>query len=137
MKRFLGGREPISVTLRNENQAFERAYRMGVKVAFGTDAGIYPHGRNADEFVRMVELGMTPGDAIRSATVVAAELFALDGQSGTIEPGVKADVIAVKGDPLADISVLQEVPWVIKSGQVAKRDSVMTLPVDYSLPQRY
>ncbi|MBT8421592.1 MAG: amidohydrolase family protein, partial [Gammaproteobacteria bacterium] len=103
-KRFLGKREPKSVTLRNESRAFERAYEKGVKIAFGTDCGIYPHGRNADELLRMVELGMTPEDALRSATVVAAELFGVDGLTGTVTPGSRADIIAVTGSPLDDIS---------------------------------
>ena len=137
VKRFLRGREPISVTMRNEHRAFERAYAKGVKIAFGTDAGIYPHGRNADEFVRMVELGMTPADAIRSATVVAAELFGLENHSGTIEKGKAADIIAVGGSPLTDINALLNVSWVIKAGQIAKRDGVMTLPINYSLSQKY
>jgi len=136
-KRFMGGREPVSVTMRNEARAFERAYEQGVKIAFGTDAGIYPHGRNADELVRMVELGMAPADALRAATVVAAELFAIDGLTGTVMPDSRADIIAVAGNPLNDISVMLDVAWVIKSGQVAKRNGAMTLPLDYSLPQEY
>ncbi len=137
VRRFLRGREPVSVTLRNENQAFENAYRMGVKIAFGTDCGIYPHGQNADELAEMVRLGMTPQDALHSATVVAAELFEIEGVTGRLEPGVTADVIAVAGNPLEDISLMKDVSWVIKSGQVVKRDGVMQLPLDYSLPQKY
>ncbi|MGI9308359.1 MAG: amidohydrolase family protein, partial [Gammaproteobacteria bacterium] len=68
IKQFLGGRKPISVTLRDEYQSFEKAYKAGVKVAFGTDCGVYPHGENVDELVEMVRLGMTPADAVRSAT---------------------------------------------------------------------
>lgn len=136
-KRFLGKREPRSVTMRNENRAFERAYERGVKIAFGTDCGIYPHGRNADELVRMVELGMSPADALRSATVIAAELFAVEGLTGTVTPDSKADIIAVHGNPLEDIGVMRDVPWVIKSGRVAKRNGAMEAPLDYSLPQEY
>ena len=136
-KRFLGSRESKSVTMRNDARGFERAYERGVKIAFGTDCGIYPHGRNADELVRMVELGMTPGDALRSATVVAAELFAVDGLTGTITRESKADIIAVDGNPLDDITVMRAVPWVIKNGRVAKRNGAMQAPLDYSLPQEY
>jgi len=136
-KRFLRGKQPSSVTLRNSARAFERAYAQGVKIAFGTDAGIYPHGRNADELLRMVELGMSETDAIRAATVAAAELFALPGLSGTIEAGSQADIIAVAANPLEDIAALQDVPWVIKSGRVVKDDGTMSPMLDYSLPQRY
>lgn len=137
VKRFLGDREPASVTLRNENQAFEKAYARGVKIAFGTDVGIYPHGENAAELQEMVRLGMSPTDALRAATVVAAELFAVEGLTGTIEPGSRADLIATANDPLRDIGALSNVEFVMKSGQIIKRDGRMQLPLDYSLPQNY
>ena len=137
VKRFLRGSEPISVTLRNEQQAFERAYKLGVKIAFGTDAGIYAHGRNADELLTMVGLGMDEADAIRSATVVAAELFAVAGITGTVAAGSYADIIAVQTNPLEDISALQTVDWVIKFGQVVKRAGAMQPAMNFSLPQRY
>ncbi len=136
-RRFIGNREPASVTMRNEQRAFERAYAMGVKIAFGTDAGIYPHGRNAGELVKMVELGMSPADALRAATVTTAELFGVEGLTGTVMPDSEADIIAVQGNPLVDISTLRDVAWVIKSGRVAKRNGVMEPPLDYSLPQNY
>jgi imidazolonepropionase-like amidohydrolase len=136
-RRFMGGREAASVTMRNEFRAMERAFEMGVKVAFGTDTGIYPHGENADELITMVGLGISPSDALRSATVVAAELFNVDGLNGIIGIGDKADIIAVSGNPLSDIAVMKSIDWVIKGGLVAKRDGVMTLPIDYSLPQKY
>ena len=125
------------MTVRDEYQSFENAYRLGVKVAFGTDAGVYPHGENADEFITMVKLGMTPADAIRAATVVAAELFALEGLTGTIEAGSKADIIAVTDNPLNDIGALKDVDFVLKSGQIAKRNGVMQVPLDYGLEHRY
>jgi imidazolonepropionase-like amidohydrolase len=131
------GEEPISITLRNQARSFEQAYALGVKIAFGTDAGVYPHGRNADEFVTMVDLGMTPADAIRSATVVAAELFSVEGITGTIEPGSRADIIAVVGDPLSNIGVLGDVAYVIKSGRLAKQNGQMLVPLDYSLMHKY
>ncbi|HJP05027.1 MAG: hypothetical protein CL799_06650 [Chromatiales bacterium] len=137
VQRFLGDRDPVSVTVRDEYQSFENAYRLGVKVAFGTDAGVYPHGENADEFITMVKLGMTPADAIRAATVVAAELFALEGLTGTIEAGSKADIIAVTDNPLNDIGALKDVDFVLKSGQIAKRNGVMQVPLDYGLEHRY
>jgi imidazolonepropionase-like amidohydrolase len=85
----------------------------------------------------MVKLGMTPADAIRAATVVAAELFALEGLTGTIEAGSKADIIAVTDNPLNDIGALKDVDFVLKSGQIAKRNGVMQVPLDYGLEHRY
>ena len=108
--------------LRDEARAFEKAYAAGVNIAFGTDVGIFDHGQNALEFDVMVELGMTPADAIRSATIMTAKLFGLDAEVGTLEQGKLADVIAVRGDPLDDITALQDVDFVMKAGQVVKRD---------------
>lgn len=90
---------------------------MGLKIAFGTDAGVYPHGNNAKEFGDQVELGQTPIAAIRSASVVAAELLGVDDR-GRLEPGLLADVTAVRGNPLEDIRELERVTFVIKGGQV-------------------
>jgi imidazolonepropionase-like amidohydrolase len=123
--------------MRKNAAAFETAYAMGVKIAFGTDCGIYPHGENADELIEMVRLGMTPADALRSATVVAAELFGIDGITGRIEPEAIADLIAVAGDPTRDIQVVKDVPYVIKSGRIVKRDGVPELALDYSLEHNY
>lgn len=100
---------------------FARAYKAGVKIAFGTDAGVFPHGENAKEFAYMVEAGMTPVDAIRSATVAAAELLNQPKRLGSVEPGYAADIVAVKGDPLRDISLLQNVNFVMKEGVVYKK----------------
>ena len=93
---------------------------MGVKIAFGTDVGAYEHGTSAREFVRMVEYGMQPIEAIRSATVRASELLRMERDIGTIEPGKFADVIAVEGNPLDDIAALTQVAFVMKAGQVYK-----------------
>jgi imidazolonepropionase-like amidohydrolase len=79
----------------------------------------------------MVEFGMSPMDAIRSATVVTAELFGIADEAGTLEPGKLADLIAVAGDPLTDISALRDIDFVMKSGVVAKRDGAMTEPFTY------
>jgi imidazolonepropionase-like amidohydrolase len=100
--------------------AFQKAMQMGVKIAFGTDVGAYEHGTSAREFVRMVEYGMKPVDAIRSATVRASELLRMENQIGTIAPGKFADVIAVEGNPMDDIKALQKVTFVMKAGQVYK-----------------
>ncbi|HET9300776.1 MAG TPA: amidohydrolase family protein, partial [Candidatus Polarisedimenticolaceae bacterium] len=106
----------ISVT----GQALRKAFPRGVKIAFGTDAGVSRHGRNADELLLMVEHGMPPREAIKAATVNAADLLGLGAEVGTLEPGKRADLIAVEGDPLADVSVLQRVRFVMKDGVVHK-----------------
>jgi imidazolonepropionase-like amidohydrolase len=100
---------------------FGRAYRAGVKIAFGTDAAVYPHGDNAKEFAYMVEAGMPPLEAIRSATLSAASLLDQSDKLGSVEPGFAADIVAVSGDPLRDISVLQQVKFVMKAGVVYKQ----------------
>jgi imidazolonepropionase-like amidohydrolase len=100
---------------------FARAYRGGVKIAFGTDAGVFPHGDNAAEFVYMVEAGMPPLAAIRSATLAGAQLLGEQERLGRIAPGYAADLIAVAGDPLADIGVLRDVRFVMKDGAVFKQ----------------
>jgi imidazolonepropionase-like amidohydrolase len=100
---------------------FAKAYAAGVKIAFGTDTGVSPHGENAKEFVYMVEAGMPPLEAIRAATLHAAELIGRKEQLGSVEPGFRADLIAVEGDPLKDVSVLQRVRFVMKEGLVFRR----------------
>ena len=100
-------------------QSHKRAIEAGVKIAYGTDAGLYPHGQNADGFVDLVEYGMSPGQAIKTATVDAAELLGTDDR-GTIEPGKLADIIAVMGNPLEDVSLLQNVSFVMKNGRIYK-----------------
>jgi imidazolonepropionase-like amidohydrolase len=101
-------------------KALERAVPAGVKIAFGTDAGVSKHGRNADEFELMVKHGMTPMTAIQAATVNAADLLGLASEIGTLEPGKAADVIAVAGDPLSDVTTLKRVGFVMKGGRVYK-----------------
>jgi imidazolonepropionase-like amidohydrolase len=96
-----------------------RAIRAGVKIAFGTDAAVYPHGDNAREFAVYVGYGMRPADAIRTATVNAADLLGVSDR-GVIAPGKLADLIAVRGNPLEDVRVLEQVPWVMKGGVVVK-----------------
>ena len=93
-----------------------------MKVAFGTDAGIYPHGDNAKQFVYMVKYGLTPARAIRSATSDAAELLGRANEVGRIAPGHYADIIAVAADPLQDVRALESVGFVMKGGQVVKDD---------------
>jgi len=96
------------------------AIHEGVKIAFGTDAAVYPHGLNAHEFPVMVKLGMTPLGAIQASTVNAADLIGWSDRVGAIEPGKFADLVAVEGDPLQDVSVLEHVDFVMKGGEVVK-----------------
>jgi len=98
------------------------AFASGVKVAFGTDAAVYPHGLNAREFAVMVKLGLTPLQAIQSATINAADLLGWADKEGAIEPGKWADIIAVDGDPLQDVTALEHVKFVMKGGAVVKND---------------
>jgi len=99
---------------------FARAVKAGVRVAFGTDAGVYPHGDNGKQFYYMVKYGLTPAHAIRSATSDAAELLGRADKVGRVAPGLYADLIAVKDDPLADIQALEKVGFVMKGGVVVK-----------------
>jgi imidazolonepropionase-like amidohydrolase len=100
---------------------FAKAVKAGVKIAFGTDAGVYPHGQNAKQFAWQVKYGQTPMEAIQSATVGAADLIGKKAELGSISPGKKADLIAVSGDPLADVSILEKVQFVMKDGKVIKQ----------------
>ncbi|MGI8705231.1 MAG: amidohydrolase family protein [Sphingomicrobium sp.] len=104
----------------NAERSFAEAVRRGVNIAFGTDSGVSRHGDNAQEFTLMVRNGMSPAAAVRSATVDAATLLGRAGQIGTIEAGKDADIIAVEGDPVADVRVLETVGFVMKHGQVHK-----------------
>src|SRR6266853_6525706 len=97
-----------------------RAFAGGVKVGFGTDAAVYPHGLNAHEFAVMVKLGLTPLQAIQSATINDADLLGWSDKVGTIEAGKWADIVAVDGDPLVDVTTLERVKFVMKGGEVVK-----------------
>jgi len=102
-----------------QRQTFQRAVRAGVKMIFGTDAGVYPHGDNARQFAKMVQWGMTPLQAVQAATIRASEALAR-GDVGAIEPGRYGDIIAVRGDPLSNVAVLEHVDAVIKGGKLVK-----------------
>jgi imidazolonepropionase-like amidohydrolase len=104
----------------HHKDVFQKAMKMGVKICFGTDVGAFEHGTSAREFVKMVEYGMKPIDAIRTATIRASELLRMEKQIGTIEPGKYADIIAVEGNPLDDIRALTRVTFVMKGGLVYK-----------------
>ncbi len=102
-------------------QTFAKAYKAGVKIAFGTDAGVYAHGKNALEFQYMVEAGMPPMAAIQSATANAAELLGVSAERGSVTTGKTADLIAVDGDPLQDIKLLANISFVMKEGKIYKQ----------------
>ncbi|WOK35247.1 amidohydrolase family protein [Sphingomonas sp. C3-2] len=108
----------VRETLSDVGKALKAAHQAGVTIAFGTDAGVFEHGRNAEEFGQMVALGgMTPTQALASATTTAAKLLDMDGEIGRISPGYSADIIAVDGDPLSDIRTLEKVQFVMVRGR--------------------
>jgi imidazolonepropionase-like amidohydrolase len=107
---------------RKQRESFARAFKAGVRMAFGTDAGVYPHGDNAKQFAYMVQWGMTPMQAIQAATQNGSEALGLEDRIGTLEPGKLADLIAVAKDPLADVRALEDVAFVMKGGEAAKDD---------------
>lgn len=113
--------EKAKAAFGNAEKSFARAVREGVKIAFGTDSAVSPHGQNAKEFALMVKNGMAPAEAIRTATVNAANLLGVSEVAGTIQPGKDADIIAVDGDPLTDVRLLENVGFVMKWGQVYKQ----------------
>ncbi|MFS0738397.1 amidohydrolase family protein [Sphingomonas sp. 1P06PA] len=128
-----GGQLPANTIPKAEEAAtaaiasHRRAIASGVKIAFGTDTGVSKHGENAKEFALMVGAGMTPMQAITAATVSASQAIGREAQIGTIEPGKTADIIAVTGDPLADVRRLETVDFVMARGAVAKQDGRRTL----------
>ena len=101
-----------------QRENFKKAVEAGVKIAYGTDAGVYPHGGNAKQFRHMVKWGLTPMQAIQSATVSAADLMGWQDKVGSISPGKMADIVAVSGDPLADVTLFENVVFVMKGGVV-------------------
>jgi len=103
-----------------QRQNFKKAVQAGANVVFGTDAGIYPHGKNARQFKYMVDWGMTPLQAIQSATIRTAELFDLN-YVGEIKENFAADIIGIKGNPLVNISLLEDVKFVMKNGKIVKQ----------------
>jgi imidazolonepropionase-like amidohydrolase len=114
--------EKAAIIIPAAKKNMANAFKNGVRVALGTDAGVYPHGLNGGEFWSMVELGMTPTQALQAGTVNAAELMGWSDRIGAIRPGMFADMVAVKGDPLRDVRLLQHVQFVMKDGVVYKND---------------
>jgi imidazolonepropionase-like amidohydrolase len=113
--------EKAKIVLPIARQNIAIAFKSGVKVAFGTDAAVYPHGLNAREFAVMVKLGLSPLQSIQAATVNAADLLGWSDRIGTLEAGKFADIIAIDGDPVADVRVLENVRFVMKGGEVIKQ----------------
>ena len=113
---------------RTQRENFTKALKAGCKMAYGTDAGVYPHGWNGKQFHTMVVWGMTPMQAIQSATVSAADLLGWPDKIGRLAPGFYADLIAVRGDPLADVTVLEHVDFVMKGGRVMKNSLTTEAP---------
>ena len=105
-----------------QRENFAKAVKAGAKIAFGTDAGVYPHGDNARQFFYMVKYGMTPAQAIRAATLAAADLIGRSQDVGSIQPGRYADIIAVAGNPLQDVRALEKVGFVMKGGTIYKNE---------------
>jgi imidazolonepropionase-like amidohydrolase len=102
------------------SEMFRNALKLGVTISFGTDAAVFPHGQNAKEFKLMVDLGMTPVDALRSATANDAELLGIGQKVGTLEKGKLADIVAMPGDPTSDITATERVSFVMKEGKIIR-----------------
>jgi len=115
----LQAKAKAATTARSE--MFRDAVKMGVRISFGTDAAVFPHGQNAKEFKLMVDLGMSPIDALKSATASDAELLGIAQKVGTLEKGKLADVVAVPGDPTADITATEHVSLVMKEGRIVRQ----------------
>ena len=135
----LQAKAKAAATARSE--MFRNALKLGVKISFGTDAAVFPHGQNAKEFKLMVDLGMTPIDALKAATANDAELLGIGQKVGTLEKGKLADVIAMPGDPTSDITATERVSFVMKEGKIirrgapgAQRTAGSTTPPDVAAP---
>src|SRR4051812_4715119 len=120
-------RQKADLAVKGQDSMVRRAVDMGVKIALGTDAAVYPHGNNAVEFSLMAADGMSPAQSLKAGTSVAADLLGLSEKIGTVEPGKQADLVAVPGNPLTDIKVTQSVFFVMKNGVVARNDRARSL----------
>jgi imidazolonepropionase-like amidohydrolase len=118
-------------------EMFRNAVKMGIKISFGTDAAVFPHGQNAKEFKLMTDLGMTPIDALRSATATTADLFGIAQKVGTLEKGKLADIIAMPGDPTADITATEHVSFVMKDGKIIRNGPVAANTAGATIDQEY
>ena len=111
------------------SEMFHNAVKMGIRISFGTDAGVFPHGQNAKEFKLMVDLGLPAIEALKTATGNAAELFGIAQKTGTLEKGKLADVIAMPGDPTSDITATEHVSFVMKEGKILRNGPPSASPV--------
>jgi imidazolonepropionase-like amidohydrolase len=119
-------RQKADVAVKAQDGMVRRALQMGVKIALGTDAAVYPHGNNALEFVLMAADGMTPAQSLRAGTSAAAHLLGLANNIGTLAPGKLADIVAVPANPFEDIRVTQSVLFVMKEGIIYRNDRART-----------
>ncbi|PYL75432.1 MAG: amidohydrolase, partial [Verrucomicrobia bacterium] len=110
------------------SEMFRNALKIGVKISFGTDAAVFPHGQNAKEFKLMTDLGMSPLDALKSATANDAELIGISQKIGTLEKGKLADLIAMPGDPTQDITATERVSFVMKEGKIIRNGPATAAP---------
>ena len=118
-------------------EMFRNAVKMGIKISFGTDAAVFPHGQNAKEFKLMTDLGLSPIEALRSATATTADLFGIAQRVGTLEKGKLADIIAMPGDPTADITATEHVSFVMKEGKIIRNGPVAAHTAGAILDQEY
>lgn len=130
---WIKGEDPEPARIVTKRRSFAAALASGVTICFGGDVGVYPHGDNVRELEMMVDYGMAPQEVLRSATSVNASLFHIENRVGRVRAGLLADLIAVRGDPVSDISVLRQVELVMKAGQVY-RNAVEARSVDYDDP---
>ena len=117
--------EKAKAAFNARSEMFRNAVKMGIKISFGTDAAVFPHGQNAKEFKLMVDLGLPPIEALRSATAATADLFGIAQKVGTLEKGKLADIIAMPGDPTADITVTEHVSFVMKEGKIIRNGPII------------
>src|SRR6202043_1604031 len=108
---------------------FRNAVKMGIKISFGTDAAVFPHGMNAKEFKLMVDLGLPPIDALKTATSSDADLLGIAQKTGTLEKGKLADIVAMPGDPTSDITATERVSFVMKEGRIIRNGQPSAPPV--------
>jgi imidazolonepropionase-like amidohydrolase len=118
-------------------EMFRNAVKIGIKISFGTDAAVFPHGQNAKEFKLMTDLGMSPIEALRSATATTADLFGIAQKVGTLEKGKLADIIAMPGDPTADITATEHVSFVMKEGKIIRNGPVAANTAGAMIGQEY
>jgi imidazolonepropionase-like amidohydrolase len=128
-------KEKAAIIIPAAKKNVSNAFRNGVTVALGTDAGVYPHGENGGEFWSMVQLGMTPSQALQAGTINAANLLGWSDRVGSISKGKFADIVAVTGNPLSDVRLLRHVQFVMKDGTVYK-DEISHGGTANATPQR-